>query len=197
MSNLVVSQILQQITGFSQSELFHFIGKTEYRSIPAKTILLRGNEVAHEVYFILRGCMRLYYEKEGEDVSAYFFTENMFAGAYVSFISQQPSRLFMETIEDCEVISISHVNFKKLFVEFPRMTELMMKILEERFVSIHELFTSHILDSPEERYLNLMKERPDLLNRIPQHHIATFLGITSVSLSRIRSRISKKQINKA
>ena len=71
------------------------------------------------------------------------------------------------------------------------MNEFVSKVLEERFVSLYEFFTAQILDSPEERYLNLQKERPDLLNRIPQHLIATFLGITPVSLSRIRNRLQK------
>ena len=71
------------------------------------------------------------------------------------------------------------------------MNEFVSKVLEERFVSLYEFFTAQILDSPEERYLNLQKERPDLLNRIPQHQIATFLGITPVSLSRIRNRVTK------
>ncbi len=72
------------------------------------------------------------------------------------------------------------------------MNEFVRKVLEERFVALHEVFTSQILDSPEQRYLNLQKENPELLNRIPQHQIATFLGITPTSLSRIRNRITKK-----
>jgi CRP-like cAMP-binding protein len=116
----------------------------------------------------------------------------MFAGAYDSFISQKPSRHSIEALEDCYVLSISYKTFQKLFIEFPKMNEFVRKVLEERFVSLHELFTSQILDSPEERYLNLQKERPDLLQRIPQHQIATFLGITPVSLSRIRNRVTKK-----
>ena len=69
----------------------------------------------------------------------------------------------------------------------------MRRVLEERFVSLHDLFTSQILDSPEQRYLKLQKERPDLINRIPQHQLATFLGMTPVSLSRIKNRILKKK----
>ena len=69
----------------------------------------------------------------------------------------------------------------------------MRRVLEERFVSLHDLFTSQILDSTEQRYLKLKKERPDLINRIPQHQLATFLGMTPVSLSRIKNRILKKK----
>ena len=164
----------------------------EFKSITKKTSILKAGETAKEVYFLLNGCIRLFYEKDGKDISAYFFTEKMFVGAYDSFISQKPSRHYMEALEDCEVISISYKAFQELFIELPKMNEFVRKVLEERFISLHELFTSQILDSPEERYLKLQKERPDLIQRIAQHHLATYLGITPVSLSRIRNRVIKK-----
>jgi len=162
------------------------------RTIKKKTNLLTAGKTAKEVYFLKSGCIRLFYEKNGEDISAYFFTEKMFAGAYDSFISQKPSRHSIETIEDCELLSISYKDFQQLLKSKPKLNELVRKILEERFVALHDLFTSQILDSPEERYVKLQKDRPDLINRIPQHQIATYLGVTPVSLSRIRNRIVKK-----
>jgi CRP-like cAMP-binding protein len=116
----------------------------------------------------------------------------MFAGAYDSFTTKTKSRHFIETIEDCYCLSIDYNNLQALYLELPKMNELIRKVLEKRFFELHQLFTSQILDSPEERYLHLLKEHPGLLQRIPQHHIATFLGVTPVSLSRIRSRVSKR-----
>ena len=155
--------------------------------------MLSAGKTAREVYILITGCIRLFYVKDGKDISAYFFTENNFAGAYDSFISQKPSRHSIETLEDCEILSISHKTFLELFDKFPKMNEFMRRVLEERFVSLHDLFTSQILDSTEQRYLKLKKERPDLINRIPQHQLATFLGMTPVSLSRIKNRILKKK----
>ncbi len=183
---------IKQITGFSETELEAVSKCFEYRKLKKKTNLLSEGKVAHEVYFILKGCIRLYYEKDGEDISAYFFTEGAFAGAYDSFISQTPSRHFIETIEPCEVMAISYKNFNQLLVEFPQMNEFVRKVMDGRFIDLHQHYTSLILDSPEERYLNLLRHRPDLLNRVPQHQIATFLGVTSVSLSRIKNRVTKK-----
>jgi len=180
------------MTGFTDSDLGSVLKHFETKSIKKKTKILEAGTTAKEVYFILNGCIRLFYNKDGEDISAYFFTEKMFAGAYDSFISQKPSRHSIETLEDCQVLAISYKALQELFIEFPKMNEFVRKVLEERFVSLHELFTSQILDSPEERYLNLLKERPDIIQRIPQHQIATFLGITPVSLSRIRNRVTKK-----
>jgi CRP-like cAMP-binding protein len=183
---------LKQITGFSDSELDivlkHFVTKTFDR----KTVIIEAGKVANEVYFIIKGCIRLFCEKDGQDLTTYFFTENMFAGTYDSFISRKPTRIAMEALEDTEVLVLSYKSLEELYKVFPKMNEFVRKSIEQRFVVLHDLFTSYLLNSPEERYINLVKERPDLLKRIPQHQIASFLGITPVSLSRIRNRLAKK-----
>ena len=183
---------IKQFSDFTDAEVNTILEKFVKRRIKKKVNLLSAGSVAKEIYFIYSGCMRLYYEKDGEDISAYFFTEGMFAGAYDSFVSRQPSRHNIETIENCEVRAISFSDSQELFATVPRMNELVRKVIEERFVSLHQLLTSQLLDTPEERYLYLLHHRPDLLNRIPQHQIATFLGITPVSLSRIKGRTAKK-----
>ena len=183
-----------QLSGLPENVIPQMFAKWEPRVFKKKTIVVAAGKVANEVYFILTGCMRLYYEKEGKDISAYFFTEGSFAGAYDSFISRSPSRLNIEANEPCEVMAISYQNFQQLLIDFPQMNELVRKVMDERFISLHQLYTSLIIDTPEERYLNLINTRPDLINRIPQHQLATFLGVTSVSLSRIKNRVTKKQV---
>jgi CRP-like cAMP-binding protein len=183
--------VLQQATGFSDGEMIIFLNRFEEKNIQKKTTILSCGKVAKEIYFIIRGCMRLYYDKDGIDISAFFFTENMFAGAYDSFTAKTKSRHSIETSEDCHCLSINYNNLQSLYRELPKMNEFIRKVLEKRFFELHQLFTSQILDSPEERYSNLLKNHPDLLQRIPQHQIATFLGVTPVSLSRIRKRVSK------
>lgn len=183
---------LQQVTRFSNDEMSVFLGRFKEKNIPKKTTILSCGKVAEEIYFIIRGCMRLYYDKDGMDISAFFFTENMFAGSYDSFATKTKSRHFIETIEDCHCLSIDYNGLQSLYLELPKMNEVIRKVLEKRFFELHQLYTSQILDSPGERYLNLLKGHPDLLQRIPQHQVATFLGVTPVSLSRIRNRVSKK-----
>jgi CRP-like cAMP-binding protein len=192
MTDNTVYSALQQVTGFSGDEMSVLLNRFEEKNIRKKTTILSCGKVAKEIYFIISGCMRLYYDRDGMDISAFFFTENMFAGAYDSFTTKTKSRHFIETMEDCHCLSINYNHLQSLYLELPKMNELIRKVLEKRFFELHQLFTSQILDSPEERYLHLLKEYPDLLQRIPQHHIATFLGVTPVSLSRIRSRVSKR-----
>jgi len=188
--NIYIS--IQKMTGIHSSELAFILQRFDERNIKKKTNLLHAGKIAKEVYLVIEGCLRLYYEKDGEDLSAYFFTEGMFAGAYDSFTSQLPSRHSIEAIEDCKILVISYRDWVTLFSELPRMNEFVRKIIEQRFISLHQLFTSHILDSPEERYMHLLNNYPGLINRVPQHQLATFIGVTPVSLSRIRNRVSKK-----
>ena len=192
MKNEININTFKQITGFTDNELQIVLKHFEAKRIKKKTILLHAGKIADEVYFIVSGCIRLFCEKDGEELSTYFFTEKMFAGAYDSFISRKASRHSIETLEDCQVLCLSHKALEELYILFPKMNEFVRKSIEERFVILHDLFTDYILNSPEERYLGLLKERPDLLNRISQHQIASFLGITAVSLSRIRNRVAKK-----
>jgi CRP-like cAMP-binding protein len=186
--------VLSTLTGFPKEEVAQILEHFELKNFQKKTTLLKSGAVATDLYLVLKGCMRMYYDKQGVDISACFFTEHMFAGAYDSFSSRRPSRYYVETVEDCQVLVINHARLQTLLSTYPKMHAFVLKILEERFVILHEWFSSHILDTPEERYLNLLTQRPDLLNRIPQHQIATFLGITPVSLSRIRNRVAKKKL---
>jgi CRP-like cAMP-binding protein len=192
MTNDYIQKLIKQVTGFADNELELLMKYFEVKNIKKKTVILKAGTTAQELYFIVSGCMRLFYEKDGVDISAYFFTDLMFAGAYDSFASRQPSRHSIEASEDCQVLAVSHKGWQQLFIELPKMHGFVLKVIEERFISLHKLYTSLILDSPEERFINLVQERPDILQRIPQHQIATFLGITPVSLSRIRNRLAKK-----
>lgn len=192
MESIAVKNTLQQITGFTADELdvvMQYFVRKDFRK---KTTVVSIGEVADAVFFVVKGCLRLFCWKDGVELSTYFFTENMFAGTYDSFISRKPTRIAMETLEDSIVLALSHQSLEKLYEVFPKMNEFVRKSIEQRFVVLHDLFTSYLLNSPEERYVKLLNENPALLHRIPQHQIASFLGVTPVSLSRIRNRVARK-----
>jgi len=192
MNDINKIEIFRQFTDFNDSELEIIMPYFEIKYFKKKTHLLDVGKVSNEVYYLIKGCIRLYCEKDGEELSTYFFTENMFAGSYDSFLARRLSKVAIETLEECEVLVLTHEAQEKLYKVFPKMNEFIRKAIEQRFVLLHDLFISYLLNSPEERYLMLQKDRPDLLNRIPQNQIASFLGITPVSLSRIRNRVAKK-----
>ncbi len=192
-SSPILTDLLKKTAGFTKAEIPIILNCFMPSFLEKKTTILKAGDTAKEIYFVTKGCLRLFYEKDGKDISAYFFTENMFAGAYDSFVSQRTSRHSIEAYEDCEILKLSRSKLNRLYTQVPKMNEFIRKIIEARFFDLHDLFTSQILDSPEERYLNLLRTRTELISRIPQHHIATFLGITPASLSRIRRRIAKSR----
>ncbi len=158
-------------------------------SIPAKTILLHEGMIASRMYFIKHGCLRIWFNKDGKDITFQFFFEGQAVSSIESFISQKPSLFTIESIESSTVISITKDDFEIVQNEYPDLKDGFLQIILQRMSNYAQLFLSRIKDSPQERYELLLKEHPEIIQRIPQHYIASYLGITPVSLSRIRNRI--------
>ena len=170
-----------------------------YKKFPEKKVLLREGERAKTLFLIISGCIRAYLIKEnGKEVTTQFFFEGQMIASAESFITSTPSDLFIETIEETEVIMISNRNFIELMKHVDPMKEGLLGFMKDRLIYYMKLHTSYIMDSPEERYVRLVDEQPLIIERVPHHYIASFLGITAVSLSRIRGRLIRKGcINKS
>lgn len=156
--------------------------------IPSKTILLNEGEIARQAFYIEKGCLRICFNNNGKDITFQFFFEGEIVSSIESFRTNQPSLFTIESIEPCILHSISKEDFTTVI----ESSALIKKQIEEhtfqRLIFYQKLFLSHIRDNPEKRYLELLKNNSKILQRVPQHYIASFLGITSVSLSRIRNR---------
>jgi len=163
----------------------------EPRTFKKKEKLLDIDQVARHFYFINSGLLRLYGYKDGEEKTLFFFKENMIAGSIDSYLDQSPGSLVLEALTDMETLAISGENLQDLYQVSHEMTKIGLLLTQYRLSYLLKFFSSFVLDSPEERYRRFMEEHPDLLMEIPQHIIASFLGVTPVSLSRIRKRISK------
>ncbi len=162
-------------------------------NVPAGTILLREGEAAKRVYLILKGACRLYIIKEdGTEITVQFFFERQMVASIESAFTGEPSRLYLETMEECEFLVVEINSFLKIIELDPALKDHMFRFAFERFIAYSHLFTSFLLDRPEARYRNLLKEYPDIARRVEQRHLASYLGITPVSLSRIKKRIAEK-----
>jgi CRP-like cAMP-binding protein len=168
-------------------------GFFKVRTIPARTPLLREGDVARFMYFVKQGCLRLWFNKDGKDITFQFFMEGSGVSSIESFLRGQPSLFSLESVEPTTVVAISRTNWDRLHETYPQLREHFLQMLLRRMEDYGRLFLSRIKDSPAERYQALVREQPDLVARIPQHFIASYLGITPVSLSRIRARIHKKR----
>lgn len=162
-----------------------------FRQVPKKFCLQPEHRTARELYFINKGLLRLYYTQEGKDITAFIFREHLFAACYDSFLRQSPGNQSLETLEDSDLLVITHDDLEKLYQLVPKMNILVRKIAEQRFINAQTILSSYILDSPEERWKKFEALHGDLLLRVPHYMIASFLGITPVSLSRIRKRQMK------
>lgn len=183
---------VSQLAPLTPAELVFLEKQCVYREVPKKFALVSEGKVAQEIYFINQGCLRLFYNKEGEEMTAFIFLENLFAASLDSLLQQVPSQQNLETLEDSELLVISRENLERIYAHSVNFQVMGRRIAEQRFINAQRILSSYILDSPEERYQKLLASQPEWFQRVPQHYIASFLGITPVSMSRIRKRISSK-----
>ncbi len=164
-------------------ELFH--------SVKKGTILLAEGQKTRNSFFVLKGCIRSYYIKDGEEKTTAFFTE-MEALTPACVINRTPSDHYIICNEDC-VLLISDADMsEEVNSRFPKFEIMCMKFSEELLAKERVEFDEFKTSSPEQRYLNLLQKRPDLIQRVPQHQLASYLGIKPQSLSRLRARILEK-----
>ncbi len=158
------------------------------QEIPTKTILLKEGEISKKAFYIEKGCLRAWFNNNGKDITFQFFFEGEAVSSIESFMTKQPGLFNIESIEPCVIHSISKNDFSKIIDTSPTIRQQIDEQILHRLIFYQKLFLSRIKDNPEKRYLELLKNNPEILQRVPQHYIASFLGITSVSLSRIRNR---------
>lgn len=158
------------------------------REIPSKTILLKEGEISNHAHIIKKGCLRQWFNKDGKDITFQFFLENQLVSSIDSFLNNKPSLYTIESIEPSTILSISKNNVETMFQAYPELKNRFQEFIFQRLSNYTQLFLSRIKDSPQERYEELIKNHPEIIKRVPQHYIASFLGITPISLSRIRNR---------
>ncbi len=161
------------------------------KSFKKGTILLRESNISNESYFVLKGCIRSYLIKDGEEKTLEFYTEEQ-PIVPMGYGKQVPSEHFLECVEDT-IISIGtpeHEN--EMFRKYPQFESVCRIMSEVMLANFQETFTNYKLMTPEERYLALLKNRPNLAQRVPQYQLASYLAITPQSLSRIRKRLLKQ-----
>lgn len=173
-----------------------FTGSFTRMEVPAKTILLKENEVSLKAYFIEKGIVRAWYNNDGKDVTFQFFMENTMFSSLESFRKGLPSMVSFETIEPCVLWQIDKTSLDKILEEIYEIPELRTKFMDSVFERVFDYmkhFFSFIKNTPQQRYIDLSKEKPEIIKRVPQHYIASYLGITTVHLSRIKSKILKEK----
>lgn len=162
-----------------------------FHSVKKGTILLSEGQKSKESYFPLKGCIRTYYILDGEEKTTAFYTE-MEALTPPCVISKTPSDYYVSCVEDC-ILLVSNSDMEaEVNRKFPKFDTMCRMLSEELLAKQRIDFDAFKTSSPEQRYLNLLQNRPDLIQRVPQHQLASYLGIKPQSLSRLRARIVEK-----
>ena len=185
-------QSLRQISPFTNDELQLLAEGLIPRDLDKRDYFVRADQPSRSVAYIVSGSVRYFYLKDGVETTSYFCLDGDWMGAYTSFLRQSPSLFYIEALEPTQLLTFDYAQLQqwernpdfayRINHFFRRLAEYLIGCYDDRVASF-------VLQSPEERYLTLFQQRPGLFQRIPQQYIANYLGVTPVSLSRIRKRI--------
>ena len=166
----------------------------EIKTLRKSELFITEGKRAFEIAFVIDGMFRQYYTKDGEEKTTYFYFENHFMSAYMSCITGKPSLITIEALSNATYVSFSYKVLQELFEKSMTWQKFGRLIAEYLGIGLEERMVSLLLQSPEERYVDLLNSnKKKIIERIPQHYIANYLGITPVSMSRIRSRLLKSK----
>ncbi|MEI9920379.1 MAG: Crp/Fnr family transcriptional regulator [Bacteroidota bacterium] len=177
----------------SDAKWNEYTGAFQRMEVKPKKVLLKEGSVSTKVFFVEKGCLRAWFDNNGHDITLQFFIEGQVVSSIESYHKKIPSPISIEAIEHSVVWWIGKTELDKIVEEVkdvPKLRDLLIDGIFERTFNYMRLFFSATKDSPQERYLNLIKEHPEIVKRIPQHYIASYLGITKVHLSRIKGKLA-------
>jgi CRP-like cAMP-binding protein len=180
--------------GLSLADLNELFSMAHTRRIPANGIYIEEGSSSKKLGLIRKGLVRAYCVKEnGDDVTLMLRWENQFVASHDNIILNQPSRFIYQALEDTVLMELDYGRVESILDNNPKLSSHRNIFLLRMLAEALERMESFVLLTPEERYLRLLKDKPDIFNRVHNKYLATLLGITPVSLSRIRKRIAKSQ----
>lgn len=162
-----------------------------FRAFARGDVLLKEGQYSDNGYFVLQGCIRCYYLVDGEEKTTAFYTE-LESLEPPCAVNKKPSAYYVSCVEDSIILVANDTIQENSFKKFPRFVSLCRIFTEQQLAKNQASFDLFKISSPEERYLYLQNSRPDLIQRVPQYQLASYLGITPQSLSRLRSRVARK-----
>ncbi len=191
MENEAIKYILKYID-LTEEEINTIIEFDLLKTFKKDTILLYGGTISNACFLVLEGCIRSYYLINGEEKTTEFFTENQIAMP-LSYHTQSPSEYFIACLEDSIICVGSMEKTKELLKKIPKLEVIGNQLNSEQVVQHKIAYDTYKTLNPEQRYTHLLETQPNLISRVSQYHIASYLGIQPETLSRIRKRISTKK----
>ncbi|MDB5136095.1 MAG: Crp/Fnr family transcriptional regulator [Mucilaginibacter sp.] len=188
----IFRKYLERFVVFNEAEWIVFTQHLSFSSLKKKHYFTEPGKVCDKVGFIVTGAVRYFHIKDGEDITGYFSFENEFVSSYKSYLTGLPGYTYVQALEDTKLITFTRRDMEQMLAN-PMLAykmERFGRLVAEHYLCCYEdRVISFLTQTPEERYLQLLSTGKEILQRMPQHYIAHFLGITPVSLSRIRRRV--------
>jgi CRP-like cAMP-binding protein len=196
--------VLTEATGLLRKHIQRFVSLTDNewdlilphlqeKKLTKNQFFIQEGKKEKNIAFVIEGNLRQFYTKDGEEKTTYFYFENHLMSSYVSCITGRPSQLSIEALTNCHLLIFTYGTLQSLYKQSHQWERFGRLLAEYLSIGLEERMVGLLMLSPEERYYQLLESnKQKILERIPQHYIANYLGITPVSLSRIRNRIHKK-----
>lgn len=180
---------IQSKVSLSEVEWSEFEKLLQTKHVGKKDHFLQEGQLCKQIGFIVSGYVRLYYMKDDEEITKDFNFENMFCGSYASFSMQQPSLFNIVAMEDLELITFGRDHLYRMAEKYVSIERLLRKNMEFMFIRKELREASFLLDDAQERYRKLLKDEPDMIQRVPLKYLASYLGISAETLSRVRAAL--------
>lgn len=184
-----LATFISKFNVFTEEEIQAIVDNTKVEFFKKGTVILKEGEVCTKCYFVLSGCVRQYQLVDGEEKTNAFFLAEEAAVLYKSYLNKLPSDHYLSCVEDSVLITGTREEEEKLHLQYPKLSHMVHTLMQQDYSKIEERLTALINYNPEERYLMLMQTQPELMNRVPLHQLASYIGVTPESFSRIRKRV--------
>ena len=187
---LQLKRTLNEFGADNHSDVDLIIGHCQLVEFPAKSYLHDVDAIAKHIFHICEGLVRIYYiTKDGKEYNKTFGEEGMLLGAIQSAVGAEPSRYYIQALEPVVALTLPIDQLNQLYYESIVWANLVRKTMESLAVRKEKREAQFLLDSAESRYRQFLEDSPQLVNRLPLYHIASYLGITDVALSRVRRKV--------
>ncbi|HXB33836.1 MAG TPA: Crp/Fnr family transcriptional regulator [Puia sp.] len=184
-----INAYVLKCVNLSPRELEYFNSILEYKVIPKRTMLLQAGNICNFEAYVIKGCIREYYiDGHGAEVTLQFAVEDWWVSDITSFQDQKVSNMYIETLEDCELLMLSRQSKEELLAEVPKLERMFRLMIQRHLSAVQNRLFKTITHTAIEKYLEFLNRYPAIPQRVPQHYIASYLGISPEFLSKLRTR---------